>query len=58
MVKHRYRQAGLPLGESTVPVETFGPEQPGPTLEAKEQGVLPVIPLGPLFDQMTKGKKG
>ena len=33
-------------------VELFGPEQPNPPgLEVIQQGQLPVVPLGPLFEE-------
>lgn len=57
MPRRRYNQAGLPLGESSVPAQTYGPEQAVPIPERAEQGVLPVIPLGPLFD-VGKAVKG
>jgi hypothetical protein len=56
MPRRRYNQAGLPLGESSVPAQTYGPEQAVPIPERAEQGVLPVIPLGPLFDGAEKVK--
>lgn len=46
--RHRYEQQGLP--GTGVPVEQYGPERPGPKLEAIEQGQLQVEPLGPLFE--------
>ena len=51
MPRPRYRQDPLPIGPEAPPVKLFGPEQPNPPgLELMQQGQLPVLPLGPLFD--------
>lgn len=54
MPRRRYNQVGLALGDSSVPAEAYGPEQAVPIPERTDQGVLPVIPLGPLFDGAEK----
>jgi hypothetical protein len=60
MPRPRYRQDPLPIGPDAPPVELFGPEQPNPPgleqpnppgLEVIQQGRLPVVPLGPLFEE-------
>ena len=58
MPRPRYRQDPLPIGPDAPPVELFGPEQPNPPgLEVIQQGQLPVVPLGPLFeDQRADGE--
>ena len=56
MPRRRYNQAGLPLGESSVPAQAYGPEQAVPMPERAEQGVLPVIPLGPSSMEPRRGK--
>jgi hypothetical protein len=51
MPRPRYRQDPLPIGPDAPQVQLFGPEQPNPPgLELMQQGQLPVLPLGPLFD--------
>ena len=51
MPRPRYRQDPLPIGPEAPPVKLFGPDQPNPPgLELMQQGQLPVLPLGPLFD--------
>jgi hypothetical protein len=51
MPRPRYRQNPLPLGEWAPPPTLYGPKQPlPPGLERTEQGQLPVVPLGPLFE--------
>jgi len=51
MPRPRYRQDPLPLGDCTPPPTLYGPEQPLPLgLERTEQGLLAVVPLGPLFE--------
>jgi hypothetical protein len=54
--RRRYNQASITLGESSVPAQAYGPEQAVPMTERAEQGVLAVIPLGPLFDGVEKVK--
>ena len=52
MPRPRYRQDPLPIGPDAPPVELFGSEQPNPPgLEVIQQGQLPVVPLGPLFEE-------
>jgi hypothetical protein len=51
MPRPRYRQDPLPLGDCAPPPALYGPEQPLPVgLERTEQGLLAVVPLGPLFE--------
>jgi hypothetical protein len=51
MPRPRYRQDPLPLGDATPPPTLYGPEQPLPAgLERSEKGLLPVVPLGLLFE--------
>jgi len=52
MPRRRYRQNSLPIGP-TAPVPTlYGPAQPVPaSMQLAEQGLLDVLPLGPLFDE-------
>jgi len=51
MPRPRYRQDPLPLGDCAPPPTLYGPEQPTPPgLERTEQGLLAVVPLGPLFE--------
>jgi hypothetical protein len=57
MPRRRYSQAGLPLGESSVPAQAIGAEQAVPIPERADQGVPPVIPLGPLFDGAEKMRR-
>lgn len=52
MPRRRYKQEPLPLGNEAPPAELFGPEQANPPgLQRTEQGLLGVVPLGPLFDE-------
>ena len=54
MPRPRYRQDPLPLGDCAPPPTLYGPEQPlPPGLERTEQGLLAVVPLGPLFEGET-----
>jgi hypothetical protein len=58
MPRPRYRQDPLPLGSDAPPPELFGPEQElPPGLQLAEQGQLPVMPLGPLFEEQAHGTK-
>ena len=58
MPRPRYRQNPLPLGGDAPPPELFGPEQVlPPGLQLAEQGQLPVMPLGPLFEEQANGSK-
>ena len=55
MPRPRYRQDPLPLGSDAPPSELFGPEQElPPGLQLAEQGQLPVVPLGPLFEEQAQ----
>jgi len=51
MPRPRYRQNSLPIGPVAPAPELYGPTQPLPaSMQLAEQGLLDVLPLGPLFD--------
>jgi len=50
-IELRYRQNSLPIGPAALAPTLYGPAQPLPaSMQLAEQGLLDVLPLGPLFD--------